>query len=316
MTAAPQRMLLLQLHHLGDVILTTPAIRAARLAFPNAVIDFVTNALGAQALEQNPHLNRVLVQPNWLQVQRAHYDAVVDFHSVPRTALTVAATRAPTRIGLRGRGPRNLAYTQLLPREPNAVYMALQKLRMLAPLGVPTEPADLRLQLVLNDAQRERAAQVFTQRQLQKRVVALSPVAKHDFKQWGAHRWARVADALAAQGAQILITSGPGEVAQAQAVADAMQHHAVWQYGSTTVRELAALYERATLWIGNDGGPKHIATAVGTPTVTVYRRKLGGVWSDPADKRQVAINSGQDTLDSIQPDEVIAAAGKLLDGQP
>jgi ADP-heptose:LPS heptosyltransferase len=91
-----------------------------------------------------------------------------------------------------------------------------------------------------------------------------------------------------------------------------MKHPAVWQYGSTTVHELAALYQRCALWLGNDGGPKHLATAVGTPTVTVYRRKLGSVWSDPHDPRQIAINSEQETLDSILPEHVLDAARKVL----
>jgi ADP-heptose:LPS heptosyltransferase len=312
MTAAPERILLLQLYHLGDVILATPALRAARAAFPAATIDFVTNALGAQALERNPQLDNILVRPGMWQINRTRYDVVVDFHSVPRTARLVFASRAGTRVGLRGRGPRNFAYTKLLPREMSAVYMARQKLRLLAPLGVAAETADLQLELTLDDEQRAWAASVFEQHQLAGDVVALSPVAKHAFKQWGAANWARVADALASAGAHILITSGPGEDAQAEAVAQAMRHPSIWRYGATTVRQLAALYQRCTLWMGNDGGPKHMAAAVGTPTVTVYRRRLGGVWSDPTDPRQVVINSEQETLDGIHPDQVITAGLSVL----
>ena len=102
MTAAPKRILLLQLHHLGDVLLTTPAIRATRAAFPDAIIDFVTSPLGTQALEDNPHLDSVLLPKMW-RVLRRRYDFAVDFHSVPRSARVVAASRARVRIGLRGR---------------------------------------------------------------------------------------------------------------------------------------------------------------------------------------------------------------------
>lgn len=313
MTAAPQRILLLQLYHLGDVILTTPAIRAARAAFPSATIDFVTGPGGAHALERNPHLDSILVNAGLVEIFRHGYDAVVDMHSVPRTAKLVAATRAKTRIGLRGRGPRNFAYTMLLPREPDAVYMALQKLRLLRPLGIADTGADLTLEIAIHDEERLFAARTFERFGLGTQpVVAISPVARHEFKQWGAARWASVADALAESGAQILITSGPNEEAQAAAVAVLMKHQAVWQHGSTTVRQMAALYQRCALWLGNDGGPKHMATAAGTPTVTVYRRKLGGVWSDADDDRQIAINSEAETLDSIAPAVVIAAAQQAL----
>jgi ADP-heptose:LPS heptosyltransferase len=315
MTAAPQRILLLQLYHLGDVILTTPAIRAARAAFPDATIDFVTSALGSEALADNPNLNNVLVQPGLWSIHRARYDAVVDFHSVPRTARMVAASRARLRIGLRGRGPRNLAYTRLLPREQAAVYMALQKARMLAPLAVAVAPGDLALEITIGDAQWTRAARLLDEHGLTgERIIAISPVARHEFKQWGAANWARVADVFAQEGWRVLITSGPGEADQAAAVARAMRHSAVWRYGPTTIRELAALYQRCALWLGNDGGPKHIAVAAGTPTVTVYRRRLGGVWSDPADHQQIAINSGADTPATVDPEQVIAAGRKLLSG--
>lgn len=305
-----QRLLLVQLHHLGDVILTTPTIRAARTAFPTARIDFLTGPLGAQVLEGNPHLDSVIVLPTFRQLYRMRYDAVADMHSVPRTALYTFATRAMERIGLRGRGPRNLAYTKLLERETGPVYMARQKLRLIEALGVSAAGADLSLEIAITEAQRAWAkAKVAA---LGSRIVAISPVSKHEFKQWGIGRWAAVADALAERGASILITSGPGEEEQARAVAERMRHRVLWNYGRTTVRELAALYERCMLWVGNDGGPKHIAAAAGIPTVTVIRRRLGSVWNDVHDARQHFVESGQDSLDTIEPQQVIECASALF----
>jgi heptosyltransferase III len=306
----PDSLLLIQLYHLGDVMLTTPAIRAARRAFPKARIDVATRSLGAQALDGNPHLDHILIDPSFADLRHAHYDAVIDMHSVPRSALFTWATRAHVRIGIRGSWPRNYAYTRLFKREPGHVYMALQKLKLLTPLGVDVAAADLRLEIAIDEGQRARARQLLAP--LPRPVVAISPVAKHAFKQWGAAKWAAVADALAVAGASILITSGPGEEAQAEAVAQAMNQPALWQYGRTSVRELAAMYAECALWLGNDGGPKHIATAAGTPTVTVNRRRLGGVWSNDADPNQIQINSGTVTLDNISVDEVVASASPRL----
>ena len=312
MKRAARRMLLIQLHHLGDVVLATPAIRAARAAFPDAHIDFLTGALGAQALAANPHLDSVLVAPRLRDLYRAHYDVVADLHSMPRSALYTAATRAPARIGIRGRGPRNRAYTQLVERERGPVYMARQKLRLLTSLGIDPAKADARLEIALDDGLRAWAHALFARHGLRDKVVAVSPVAKHPFKQWGTDRWAIVADALAEAGAQVLITSGPDEIDQARDVAERMRQPSVWQYGATSVRQLAAMYERCVLWVGNDGGPKHIAVAVGTPTVMVVRRQLGAVWSDESDAKQVAINSCADGLESVAPGDVVAAALRLF----
>ena len=296
----PSRILLIQLHHLGDVILTTPVIRAVRQAFPEAHIDFLTGALGAQALDGNPDLNQVLIVPRARQLpyflwrlRQARYDVVIDLHCVPRTALFVAATRAALRIGLRGHGPRNQAYTRLLVRETGPIYMPVQKLRLLTPLGLEVEQADLALKIAIDETQHRWAQQTLVDIGLAdaQAIVAISPVARQPFKQWGAPRWAAVGDALAAQGAAILITSGPGEAAQAEAVAATMQHRAVWRYPRTSVRQLAALYQRCALWIGNDGGAKHIAVAAGIPTVSVVRWQLAPVWNDlRQDTRQAAFD--------------------------
>lgn len=285
------RLVLLQLYHLGDVVLTTPAIRAARRAFPDAHIDFVAGLPGAEVLTGNRDLDHVHVWKRGLRsrvqlmrrIRAAHYDAAIDFHSSPSTAMMVAASGARIRIGLDARGPRTRAYTRLLPRERGPVYMALQKLRLLEPLGVDPEGADLRLDVSLDARDRAFAGEIWTRYGLGRDgapVVAISPVSRHAFKQWGAERWAALADGLAEAGAHVLITSGPGQIEQAGAVAAAMRRTAVWRYGDTTVKQVAALYERCALWIGNDSGPKHLAVAVGAPTISVTRWRLGPVWSD------------------------------------
>lgn len=310
MSTHAERILLIQLHHLGDVVLATPAIRATRRAFPNARIDFLTGPLGAQALDRNPHLDHILVKPARRDLLRTRYDVVLDMHSIPTTAWSTFATRAPVRIGIRGRGPRNLAYTYLVEREKNAVYMARQKMRLLEVLGCSPDVSDVALEISVSKRDQNRAIEILSA--LPQPLVAVSPVAKHAFKQWGAERWAAVADALAEAGASILITSGPGEDQQARDVASRMRHSALWQYDRTSVRSLVAMYEQCALWIGNDGGPKHLAVAAGIPTLTVYRRQLGHVWSDASDPKQVIINSGGETLDSISVETVIMAAQEML----
>lgn len=333
------RLLLIQLVKMGDVLLCTPAIRAARSAFPHARIDFLTDAVGADALAGNPHLDEVLVYRRGLrhewktlqEVRKRVYDAVADFHSVPRTARVVLASAAPRRIGVRGRGPRNLAYTELLPKVRECVYIARQKLRVLGPLGVETGPGvDLALEIVIGCAEREFAQRLWTKHGLDSAdsVVAISPVAHEARKQWGGERWAAVSDALAARGVRILITSGPGEQEQAAAVAERMSAPAVWEYGRTTIRELAALYRQCALWVGNDGGPKHVAAAAGTPTLTLIRYPLGPIWTDEAapvphryvQRRPPGVAVGAPmtaelearSLAAVQPAEVLDAALSML----
>ena len=285
-----RRILFMQLKWMGDVLLCTPAIRAVRRAFPNARIDFVTGPEGAAVLAGNPHLDRIIpwrrglgagLRVEW-QIARAGYDAVLDFRSTPRDALLALASRAPLRIGVRGRGPRNSVYTHLFSKETGVVYMPRQKLELLRPLGIDPDEQDLALELLVGEDERAFAAALLERVGMagEALIVAISPVSRVHYKQWGPEKWAALADHVAERGARVLLTSGPGELEQARAVAGRMTHEAVWDYGGCNIRQLAALYQRCALWLGNDGGAKHIAAAVGTPTLTVFRYRESGTWTD------------------------------------
>jgi heptosyltransferase III len=282
----PASLLLIQPRWMGDVLLCTPAMRLVRAALPDARIDFLTEAAGAAVLADNPHIDDVIVAGDegtaarMRVIRNRRYDAVVDFRSTGSTALVTLASGASFRVGVHGRGVRNLAYSHVLARERRPIYMARQKTAMLAPLGIRSDNDDHSLHIEIGDRQRERAAHVWQKHALDGHpVAAISAVSRIGYKQWGAPRWAAVADHLAARGMRILLSSGPGERGDAAATAALMRAPAVWEYGDSSIRDLAAMYQRCALWVGNDGGPKHVAAAAGIPTITVFRFPVGKVWT-------------------------------------
>lgn len=291
MRRTPASILLIRLHHMGDVLLTTPAIRRLRRSFPEARICYLTRGAGLDVVAGNPHLDEVLPYRGGVrgevalctEIRRRRFDAVVDFHCTPRSARLVWASRSRWRIGVPGRGPRNRLYTQLLPagRDPH-LYAAARFLQMLQPLGV-TSGTDLSLELAPGEPERRWAAEGWERLGLARGgpVVALSAVARDPCKQWGLERWAAAADALVDSGARVLLTHGPGEDEQVERVVAQMRRPAVRELRPASMRQLAALYERSDLWIGNDGGPKHVAVAAGTPTVAVVRAGRAASWTDP-----------------------------------
>jgi ADP-heptose:LPS heptosyltransferase len=283
-------MLLIQSRWMGDVLLCTPAVRALRRAFPGAHLAFASEAPGVDALRGNPHLDELLVlERGWSaalrvhrEVRERHFDVIVDFRSTASTARVAALSGARLRIGWRGRGPRNLAYTHLLSRRNGEEYVARQKLRLLGPLGVDPSAADAALEIGLGPSERAHASALWERHGLGgEQVVALSPVSRTRHKQWGVERWAAVGDALSERGARVLLVSGPAESDQLRAVVDRMRLPAVWDAGAANVREIAAVYRLCDLWVGNDGGLRHVAVAAGVPTVTVFRWRQTPYWSDP-----------------------------------
>jgi len=101
-------------------------------------------------------------------------------------------------------------------------------------------------------------------------LVVLHPGTGGPAKLWFAEGWAAVADALQAAGARLVLTGGPDELALVAEVAAHMQSTALALAGQTSVGQLAALMRRATLVLGVDSGPLHLAAAQGVPTLHLY----------------------------------------------
>src|SRR5258708_5574654 len=110
LSQAPQRILLIRLKGIGDVILSTPLLRALRKSYPSSEIHFLTRSFAAPILRHNPYVNRVLVHPEKTApvaellhfVKSLHdtrYDWVLDLAAEPRSAWLTFATRAPLRAG-------------------------------------------------------------------------------------------------------------------------------------------------------------------------------------------------------------------------
>jgi heptosyltransferase III len=294
----PHRLLLIQSRWMGDVLLCTPAIRALRGAFPGAHLSFLSEKPGADALAGNPHLDEILLLGGGAvelqrEVRARGFTIVVDFRSTGTTARVTGLSGASMRIGWRGRGPRNLAYTHLVPRDVGVEYVARQKLRLLSPLEIDWRAANASLEIAVGDEERRWASCLWERHALTgKGVVAVSPLSRTRHKQWGVSRWAALADEVASQGWTVLLASGPAEADQLEAVASRMTHSPVVDSTARSVRDLAAAYQRCALWTGNDGGLKHVAAAAGTTTVTVCRWQQSERWSDlDAGSRQWALEA-------------------------
>jgi ADP-heptose:LPS heptosyltransferase len=298
---ASPRILVIRLRRLGDLLLATPTLRAIRLAYPAARIEVLAQAGFHQVLAGNPYIDDVLVlEPGfaaWTRLlvicRQRKYDAVLDLQSSSRSAPFVLASCARIRVGWQKQSGRDWVYNRLVPGWNDPIYVARNTLRMAAAIGVPPQQ-DLHLELAVSAAERANAARLFTSAGIDpaRPIIGLSVVASSAYKAWPLESYAALADRLiATHGAQVVFTHGPGELEQVRAVVKLMrQRPALWDYGQTTIQGLGALYERCHLWIGNDGGPKHIATAAGCPTIVIIDSGSAPVWNECGeDTGQVAI---------------------------
>ena len=141
-TMNPDRILMIQLRRVGDVIFTLPVIGALRKQFPETSIDFLVEPPSDQLVRLHPDVSEILVYDHdhpllWLKkIRDRNYDWVLDFHSNGRTLLLTLVSGAAIRAGFEGPVSRSLVYTHRVPTTDKK-YLPEQKLDILRALKIP-----------------------------------------------------------------------------------------------------------------------------------------------------------------------------------
>jgi ADP-heptose:LPS heptosyltransferase len=285
------KILVAQLYRIGDVLLTTPAVREIKKSFPNAEVDFLAEKPAAGILSGNPDIHELLVydkQHPWAMIKTIRsrrYDWVIDFLGTPRTAILTALSGAKMRAGL-ARVFHNWAYNRKLPSLPEPLYVAEEKIRLLEPLGVKFT-GDLHAQIKIPNTSRLWADNFYeTQKNIKRPLIALSPVSRRHYKRWPLDRFAALSDRLISElNCAVLLLWGPGEKEVALSVSSRMKNAPMISLETKSLLDLAALMQRADLFVGNDNGVKHIAAASGIPTFTIYGDNSPISWTYPDSNR-------------------------------
>lgn len=287
-----ERILLVRPDHLGDVLLTTPAIRALREARPHAEIHALTGPWSASVLADYDAIDLILTlpfpgfsrspKPNlqspyeqlWRssrQLRRIGYSSAVIFRPDHWWgAMLVKFAGIPHRVGyeIDEVGP---FLTERHPQEGG--HVVAQNLRLVSGWTGPLDPQSVRLTYPVQESDRQFIRGYLEEWGLtdNSRLVVIHPGAGTPIKRWESERWATVADALARElDATVVLTGGDHEMPLAREIATHMRTPACFVIGDTQVGQLAALYERALIVLGPDSGPLHLAVATLTPTVALF----------------------------------------------
>lgn len=273
-----ERILLIRFGSIGDVVLTTPAIRAVRRAFPDAYIAMLVGDRSAGVVSANPHLNEVIVFRREVKVfsetrraaailQERGFDISIDMQRKFRSSLLAYRSGAKLRIGYHR--PMGFLCTVKVPG--SSKHIVDQNLELLKPLGIME--ADREPEMFLSDEDRDYADVMFQSQGLapKSRIIGIFPGAGWLSKCWPAERFAAIADLASEElSASAVIFGGPGETDIVDSVAQNMKTSAVLMKDRVTLRQLGAMIEKCDLFLSNDTGPMHIAVAVKTTTVGLF----------------------------------------------
>jgi len=268
----PQRILIVKPSAIGDVVHTLPVLNLLRTRYPSAHIAWLVTPTCGGILAGHPQLDEIIPfeRKKWSRawslmqtLRRGKFDLVLDLQGLLRSGLFTWASGAPVRVGFaNAREMAPLFYTHHVPVPDVEVHAIERYLSMAEAVGCERGPVTY--VFPTDDADRAAAAGMLGDIG---RYAVVLPGTNWPTKRWPAEKFAGMVAPLRERfGLSTVIAGAPGEGDAVAKLAPA----ALNVCGKTSLRQLVALLEKASLVIANDSGPMHIAVALDRPLVTPF----------------------------------------------
>ena len=332
-----RNILIIKLRYIGDVLLATLTVRAIKAARPDVRVTMMVNRGTEDVLSGNPDIDEIVIlDKSSLAAQvrliaglrRRRFDTVIDLTDGDRAAFLSWISGAPVRIGFNDEHRwRGRFYTQVVQSARGVQHRIDRDLEALKPMSIQAGSKDPQLWLTPEEA--NSADELLDQLGVQRSqsIVILQPGARYWFKAWPPERFAELADRLTSQyGCQVLIGGSRQEGDLAQQIRQMAKSRPIIMAGRTTIKQFAAIAKKSALFVGNDSGAMHIASAVGTPVVALFGPSSPVEWGPRGGATEV-IYKGLDCRTCFHPtcprgeqncmklfavDEVMSASGRLM----
>lgn len=347
-----RRILAVRLDNMGDVLMTTPALRALRASSPERRITLLTSRSGAAAAAFVPEVDEVLLAAPlpWLpgaktapgahaelidQLRRGSFDAAVVFTVYSQSALPAAMlcwqAGIPLILAHCRENPYGLLSDWVAEPEPHIMlrHEVQRQLDLVASVGAWTEDVRLSFRVPALDTMRMLKKLAAAGADSQRRWIVVHPGATAASRRYPARHYASLIRNMAISGDYQIVLSGDGSeqelIAEIRTLAADDGDRLISLPGRLTLGELGALIRAAAVLIANNTGPVHIAAAVGTPVVDIYAltNPQHAPWQVPNRVlyhdvpcrfcyRSVCPQTHHDCLRLLEPERVAEAAYELL----
>jgi lipopolysaccharide heptosyltransferase II len=315
-----KKILFISLSNIGDVILTTPALRVISESFPGARLDVMVGPNGAELFKRHPAVFKVITYDKHIslgekrrlikKLRSVKYDLIADMRN----------SLFPFLLGSRYRT------SPIRPARKGAKHKKLQHVCKLSSIGIGLDAADAPFYLHVPPEDAEYAERIIGGFDKDKPIVAISPGAKSEIKRWPKESYAELAKRLSGEmGAQIIMVGDKADSFLIRDIGMSLKDDIADLSGKTTLCQLTALLKHCDLLITNDSAPLHIAGAVGTKVLAIFgptnpedygptggedcvvKRKLH---CSPCGKAQCGFE--HECMRDIKADEVFNVAKKML----
>jgi lipopolysaccharide heptosyltransferase II len=263
------------------------------------------------------------------QLRATEYDLVIDFQGLLKSGIFVGLAKAARKAGF-GRGMEHSEASWLFLNERITPvdmdqHALTRELLLLAGLKIPCDKIVFDFPVGADDEAEAAALLNETGIDLTRPLIAINAMTTWPTKHWINKRFSQVADLLLVMGMNVIFTGGPKDVDDIAEICNGMTGHGINLAGRTSLKVLAALYQRANLVITIDSGPMHLAAAMGSPVLALFGPtapwRTGPFGSEhtvlrvemacsPCLKRQCKYH--HECMEQLTVDQVVEAAEKML----
>lgn len=282
-------VLIIRLDHIGDVLLTTPVIRAIKLNIHGAKIDLLVRSFTKELIETNKYVNKVyILNPPWFRRETANffnlikfiiknlfkYDLVIELHADPRNIILASLIgRKVIGYSIRGLGfllNKNAKYDK---KDKHNIERNLDVVRA---IGVNAEP---KLDIFLEKKDIAFAEDIIKKQGL-KKIFCIVPGTGRINKFWLNEKWAELADCLIQKNKATIVFLGSADDKDhvTEIINKMKSDNFVNLTGKTSLRETAAIIKKSKLLVSPDTGAMHIAKALDIPLVALFGPVNPAIW--------------------------------------
>lgn len=289
-----KKILFIKFRHIGDVLLMNPTFKAMRNTLPDAHLAVLVNKGTEEMLTGNPNINEVITYDRAIKKQpllkkikyeleflknlrSKDFDMVVDLTSGDRSAIYSSLSRARYRVAYdpekKGFWGKSLFYNYLGKSLGERSHIILQNLHLIKQFGINTE--DCSVDIFFSEKDKQHIDTILFKNGVQylDPIMHIHPTSRWLFKCWKDEYMAEIIDYCESSlGVRTVVTSAPdkNEMDRIKNILGSIRSSTVDLSGGLTLKQLAALSNRAFLFFGVDSAPMHIAAAVGTPVIALF----------------------------------------------
>ena len=344
MTDSVNKILIVRLSAIGDVVMATPLIGALKRTWPDSEISWLVEKSAAPLLQHHPDLDEVIVWPRdeWRRMfsggryfkltfslfsfirglQRRKFQLALDVQGLLKSGIWVFLSGAKHRIGVGSREGSRFLMTEVIDRSRVKNRISSQYFLLAEEMGLDTN--DFKMVLEVGEAA-ERFATEFKDN-LGSGYAVLCPFTTRPQKHWIEERWRELADRIIDKlELTVVLLGGPDDEDTGGRIAKPVHPRILNMTGKTTIQQAAALIKGSSLLIGVDTGLTHMGFALDVPTIALFGATApylntegtsGTVLYHPHEcspcRRNPTCEDLFPCMDAISVDEVIRTARVLL----